>query len=250
MLNKKRVCVVMPAYRAEMTLEKTWAEIPRDIVDDIILVDDNSPDGTVRLAKKLKIHTIVHPKNRGYGGNQKTCYQAALSRKADIVIMLHPDYQYSPKLLTAMAAMLAYDEYDVVLASRFIGESPLRGGMPLYKFVFNRMLTKTQNLLMWQRISEYHTGYRAFTRQVLEALPLETNSDDFVFDNEMLGQICKARFRIGEIACPTKYFDEASSINFIRSSKYGLGVLGVSLKYFFSRLGFRFRIFKGIRQVR
>ncbi len=231
MLQNRRIVVVLPAYNAARTLERTVAEIPAEIVDDIILTDDASRDDTVDVARGLGLHVIRHDRNRGYGGNQKTCYRAALERGADIVVMLHPDYQYTPKLLAAMAAMLVSDQYDAVLASRILGGGALRGGMPAYKYVANRALTFTQNMLMGAKLSEYHTGYRAWTRQVLERLPLERCSDDFVFDNQMLAQTVRWGFRIGEISCPTKYFAEASSINFSRSVTYGLGVLRTSVQY-------------------
>lgn len=237
MLNNKKIAVILPAYNAERTLEKTYAEIPFDIIDVVLLVDDASQDNTAELARRLNIHTIVHENNRGYGGNQKTCYKAALDQGADIVVMLHPDYQYTPHLLPAMAAMIAYGEFDAVLASRILGTGALKGGMPFYKYVSNRFLTFAENLLLGQKLSEYHTGYRAFSRAVLETLPLERNSDDFVFDNQMLAQITWCGFRIGELSCPTKYFPEASSINFRRSVTYGLGVLGTALSYRLSRIG-------------
>jgi glycosyltransferase involved in cell wall biosynthesis len=237
MIYGKKVVVVMPAYNAAKTLAQTQSEIDRSIVDEIILVDDGSKDQTKELAQRLGIQTIVHTRNLGYGGNQKTCYLAALHAGADIVIMLHPDYQYTPTLLPAMAYMIASGQYDAVLASRILGAGALRGGMPLYKYFFNRCLTLFQNLCLDQKLSEYHTGYRGFSREVLEKLPLGECSDDFVFDNEMIGQIFAARFRIGEISCPTKYFAEASSISFKRSVKYGLGVLRVSLLYRAHRLG-------------
>jgi glycosyltransferase involved in cell wall biosynthesis len=231
MLDGKRVAVVLPAYNAAKTLERTFAEIPHDIVDDVILTDDGSHDDTVTLSKSLGIHTLVHERNMGYGANQKTCYTEALARGADIVVMLHPDYQYSPRLVTAMASMIASDHYDVVFASRILGHGALAGGMPLYKYIANRALTITQNILMGQQLSEYHTGYRAWSRAVLEKLPLDRCSNDFVFDNQMIAQAAWAGFRIGEISCPTRYFAEASSINFARSVTYGLGVLEVSLQY-------------------
>lgn len=237
MINNKKIAVILPAYNAERTLEKTYAEIPFDIVDVVLLVDDASQDNTAEIARRLNIHTIVHEKNLGYGGNQKTCYRAALDQGADIVIMLHPDYQYTPHLLPAMAAMIAYGEFDAVLASRILGTGALKGGMPFYKYVSNRFLTLAENILLGQKLSEYHTGYRAFSRAVLEKLPLERNSDDFVFDNQMLAQITWCGFRIGEISCPTKYFPEASSINFRRSVTYGLGVLGTAFLYRLSRMG-------------
>jgi glycosyltransferase involved in cell wall biosynthesis len=234
----------MPAYNAARTLEQTCREVPREIVDEILLVDDGSSDETVSTARRLGLITFQHKRNFGYGRNQKTCYREALRRGADIVVMVHPDYQYSPKLIVPMAGMIAYGEYDAVLGSRILGNSALRGGMPLYKYISNRFLTAAQNLLLRQKLSEYHTGYRAFSRGVLEALPLEENTDDFVFDNEMLSQVVFFNFRIGELSCPTKYFAEASSISFRRSVKYGFGVLFTSLKFRLqrARLG-SFRIF-------
>jgi glycosyltransferase involved in cell wall biosynthesis len=237
MLNGKKIVVVLPAYNAAKTLETTYLEIPLDIVDEVVLVDDASRDDTLEVALKLGITTIVHERNLGYGGNQKTCYKAALDLGADIVVMLHPDYQYTPLLLPAMAAMIAYGEFDAVLASRILGTGALKGGMPFYKYISNRFLTLAENILLGQKLSEYHTGYRAFSRTVLETLPLERNSDDFVFDNQMLAQITWCGFRIGELSCPTKYFPEASSINFQRSVTYGLGVLGTALSYRLSRMG-------------
>jgi glycosyltransferase involved in cell wall biosynthesis len=237
MIDGKRICVVMPAYNAEQTLRQTVAEVDRELVDDILLVDDASSDTTVAVAKELQIHHVTHSKNRGYGGNQKTCYAEALSRGADIVVMLHPDYQYSPRLVPAMAAMIASGHFDAVLASRILGVGALAGGMPLWKYVANRALTFIENLLLGQKLSEYHTGYRAFSRELLEKLPLSENSDDFVFDNQMIAQTVWYGFRIGEISCPTRYFPEASSINFARSVKYGFGVLGTALEYRLSRLG-------------
>ena len=237
MMNGKRVAVVLPAYNAELTLVRTFREIPLDIVDDVILTDDCSHDGTSALARKLGIHTIVHSENRGYGGNQKTCYAAALERGADVVVMLHPDYQYSPLLITAMVSMIVSGHYDVVLASRILGKGALSGGMPLYKYVANRLLTFAENVLLGQKLSEYHTGYRAWSREVLEALPLDACSDDFVFDNQMLAQTAWFGFSIGEISCPTRYFEEASSINFRRSVVYGLGVLGTGLAFRAARWG-------------
>jgi glycosyltransferase involved in cell wall biosynthesis len=231
MIDGKRVAVVLPAYNAAKTLRQTYQEIPHDLVDDVILTDDASSDGTVPLARELGIHTLEHDANRGYGGNQKTCYHAALERGADIVVMLHPDYQYTPKLIRAMAAMLVSGHYDAVLASRILGKGALAGGMPLYKYVANRVLTAVENLLLGIKLSEYHTGYRAWTRQVLETLPLDACSDDFVFDNQMLTQLVHYGFRIGEISCPTRYFAEASSINFRRSVAYGLGVLWTALAF-------------------
>ncbi len=237
MLNGKKVVVVMPAYNAEKTLEKTYAEIPFEIVDDVILVDDASKDRTSELARSMGIHTIVHEKNLGYGGNQKSCYRAALEKGADIVIMVHPDYQYTPKLIPAMASMIAYGEFDAVLASRILGVGALQGGMPLYKYISNRFLTLVENILLGHKLSEYHTGYRAFSREILERLPLKENSDDFVFDNQMLAQIIWAGFRIGELSCPTKYFPEASSINFRRSAIYGLGVLKTAVQFRLQKWG-------------
>ena len=231
MLNNKKVVVVMPAYNAARTLEQTYNELPSEIVDEVILVDDGSTDETVERASKLGLVTFVHRRNFGYGRNQKTCYREALRRGAEIVVMVHPDYQYSPLLAAAMASMLAYGVYDVALASRILGSGALRGGMPLYKYVANRLLTLFENIMLGYKLSEYHTGYRAFTRQVLESLPLEENVDDFAFDNEMLAQALFFGFHLGEISCPTKYFEEASSINFARSVKYGFGVLGTSFKY-------------------
>ena len=239
MLNEKRVVVVLPAYNAEATLLSTYNEIPMNVVDDVILVDDNSTDQTVQLANQLGIFTIVHPENKGYGGNQKTCYQAALDRGADIVVMLHPDYQYTPKLITAMASMIAEGEFDAVLASRILGVGALAGGMPVYKYIANRFLTLVQNILVGHKLSEYHTGYRAWSRKTLESLPLLNNSDDFVFDNQMLAQTIYQGFRIGEISCPTRYFPEASSINFKRSVIYGLGVLLNSLRFRLQRMGLK-----------
>ncbi|HEY5996730.1 MAG TPA: glycosyltransferase family 2 protein [Candidatus Deferrimicrobiaceae bacterium] len=239
MLQGLRIVVVMPAYNAEKTLAWTYSEIPMDIVDEVILVDDGSRDGTIGEARRLGITHIAHPQNRGYGGNQKTCYAAALAAGADIVVMVHPDYQYTPKLIPAMAGMLASGEFDVVLGSRILGTGAIAGGMPLYKYVSNRLLTAIQNLLVGRKLSEYHTGFRAFNRRVLETLPLLENSDDFVFDNQMLVQAIRFGFRIGEISCPTRYLPEASSINFRRSVRYGLGVLGTSLRYVAWRAGWR-----------
>ncbi len=231
MLHNKKVVVVLPAYHAARTLEQTCAAIPRDLVDEVLLVDDGSSDETVAQAQRLGIRVFVHQSNLGYGANQKTCYREALRLGADIVVMLHPDYQYDPRLITAMAAMVASGLYDVVLGSRILGGSALRGGMPFYKYVSNRMLTFVQNILLNAKLSEYHTGYRAFSREVLEAMPLLANSDDFVFDNQVLTQAIAFGFRIGEISCPTKYFPEASSINFRRSVVYGLGVVSTSILY-------------------
>ncbi len=237
MLNGKKVVVVMPAYNAEKTLGKTYREIPFEFVDDVILVDDASRDRTSETAKSIGIRTIVHESNLGYGANQKTCYRAALGLGADIVIMVHPDYQYTPRLIPAMASMIAYGEFDAVLGSRILGVGALPGGMPLYKYVSNRFLTLFENLLLNHKLSEYHTGYRAFSREILERLPLEHNSNDFLFDNQMLAQIIWFGYRIGEVSCPTKYFPEASSINFRRSLTYGLGVLKTSLQFRLQKWG-------------
>jgi glycosyltransferase involved in cell wall biosynthesis len=231
MLNGKKIVVVMPAYNAAKTLQTTYQEIPIGIVDDVILVDDRSGDNTAALSHELGISTIVHTHNLGYGGNQKTCYKAAIAKGADIIIMLHPDYQYTPKLILPMAALIAEGLFDCVLGSRVLGTGALKGGMPLYKYCANRMLTLFQNILLGYKLSEYHTGYRAFSREILESLPLEENSNDFVFDNQMLAQIIFARFSIGEITCPTHYFKDASSISFKRATKYGLGVLATSIEY-------------------
>ncbi len=244
MIDGKRVIVVLPAYNAGKTLERTIAEIPPGIVDECLVVDDASRDDTVSQARRLGIPCIVHSQNRGYGGNQKTCYTEALRRGADIVIMLHPDYQYSPRLIGAMAWQVASGEYDIVLGSRILGTGALKGGMPLYKYVANRFLTAVENILLGIKLSEFHTGYRAFSRRVLETLPLNENSDDFVFDNQVLAQAVAFGFPIGEISCPTKYFPEASSINFRRSVTYGFGVLGTVLRYRLHRWGvLRSRLF-------
>ena len=238
MLKEKKIVVVLPAYNAELTLQKTYNEIPFDLVDEVVLVDDCSKDNTVEVAKKIGIkHVIRHERNRGYGGNQKTCYDKALSLGADIVIMLHPDYQYTPLLIPSMVNIIASDLYEVVLGSRILGKGALKGGMPMYKYIFNRMLTFSENVLLSQKLSEYHTGYRAFSKKILEKINYHANSDDFVFDNQMLSQIVFAGYEIAEVTCPTKYFKEASSINFRRSAKYGLGVLGVSFLHFFCKLG-------------
>ena len=231
MLHNKKIVVVMPAYKAEQTLEETVRALPHDIVDCVILVDDASDDQTAVLAEKLHLKVFVHHKNLGYGANQKTCYREALRLGADIVVMLHPDYQYEPRLVTAMAAMVSSGIYDVAIASRILGSGAIQGGMPLYKYVFNRLLTFVQNVLLGVKLSEYHTGYRTFSRKVLEELPLLANSDDFVFDNQMLTQAIAFGYRVGEISCPTRYFPEASSISFRRSVVYGLGVLVTSIKY-------------------
>ncbi|HNY44956.1 MAG: glycosyltransferase family 2 protein [Bacteroidota bacterium] len=237
MIKDKKIVVVLPAYNAELTVESTYNEIPFDIVDEVILVDDKSKDKTVEKAKELGIkHIFIHDENKGYGANQKTCYNNALKLGADIVIMLHPDYQYTPKLIHSMAYLIANDVYPVVLGSRILGKGALKGGMPKYKYFFNRILTFSQNILMNQKLSEYHTGFRAFSADVLKKINYNINSDDFVFDNQMLAQIFYAGYEIAEITCPTKYFEEASSINFKRSVKYGMGVLTTSLKYFFNKL--------------
>lgn len=248
MLNGQKVIVVLPAYNAAKTLVKTYEEIDRTIVDEVILVDDASKDNTVELAKSIGIeHVIRHEQNKGYGGNQKSCYRKALDMGADIIVMLHPDYQYTPALIGPMVSLIANGVYPVVLGSRILGKGARKGGMPFYKYFFNRVLTATQNLLMQQKLSEYHTGYRAYHRKVLEAIPFENNSDDFVFDNEMLAQIFYKGFEIAEITCPTRYFKEASSINFKRSVQYGTGVLRVSFQYRLQKwkLG-KFRIFKNL----
>src|SRR3569623_616405 len=237
MIEGRRVAVVLPAFNAERTLSRTVAEITHDVVDDLILTDDASSDDTLAVAKELGLHVFVHDSIRGYGANQKSCYSAALARGADIVVMLHPDYQYSPKLVTAMAAMIASGHYDAVFASRILGRGALTGGMPRYKYVFNRLLTLFQNIVMGQKLSEYHTGYRAWDRSVLEKLPLLASSDDFVIDNQMIAQAAWFGFDLGEISCPTKYFAEASSINFRRSCIYGLGVLRTAITYRLCRWG-------------
>ncbi len=237
MLHQKKIVVVMPAYNAAKTLDITYREIPLDVVDEVILVDDASRDDTAAKALELGIHTIIHPENRGYGGNQKTCYAEALSKGADVVVMLHPDYQYSPRLITAMASMVLSGHYDLVLGSRILGGQALQGGMPFYKYVANRFLTLIENLALGVKLSEYHTGFRAFSRKLLDTLSLDENSNDFVFDNEMLAQAVWFGFRIGEISCPTKYFEDASSINFRRSMKYGFGVLATSFKFLMQRWG-------------
>lgn len=250
MINNKIVTVVLPAYNAEQTLEKTYNEIPFDIVDKVILVDDNSKDNTVELAKKIGIEYIIkHDVNKGYGGNQKTCYNKALEIDSDIVVMLHPDYQYTPKLIHSMCYMIANGLYEVVLGSRILGKGARKGGMPWYKYIANRLLTLSQNILMNQKLSEYHTGYRAFSKTVLNSIDYNVNSDDFVFDNQMIAQIFFAGFEIAEITCPTKYFEEASSINFQRSAKYGMGVIGVSLAYFLQKNHLaKFKIYKKVER--
>jgi glycosyltransferase involved in cell wall biosynthesis len=237
MLNGKKIVVVLPAYNAAKTLEMTYNEIPFEFVDDVVLVDDASRDDTAVVAQRLGIRTVIHEENKGYGGNQKTCYRTALGLGADIVVMLHPDYQYTPRLITAMASMIAYGEFDAVLASRILGVGALKGGMPRYKYIANRFLTLTENILLGHKLSEYHTGYRAFSREILERLPLDRNSDDFVFDNQMLAQIVWFGYRLGEVSCPTKYFKEASSINFRRSVVYGLGVLQTAAQFRMNKLG-------------
>ncbi|MBL7950534.1 MAG: glycosyltransferase family 2 protein [Flavobacteriales bacterium] len=238
MYKGKKVIVVLPAYRAALTLKQTYDEIPFELVDDVVLVDDKSPDNTVEVARGLGIrHIVVHQKNRGYGGNQKSCYDKALELGGDIVVMLHPDYQYTPKLLASMITLIGNDVYPVVFGSRILGGGALKGGMPMYKYIFNRMLTLSQNLLMGEKLSEYHTGYRAYSGAVLRSVDYERLSDDFVFDNQIVAQVFWKRHSIAEITCPTKYFEEASSINFSRSMTYGLGVLGVSFRYFLARTG-------------
>ena len=231
-LNGKKIAVVLPAYNAAQTIGKTYSEIPMEFVDTVILVDDASRDNTSCIAQKLGIeHVIRHESNKGYGGNQKSCYEKALSIGADIIIMLHPDYQYTPKLIHAISGIIAFDVYPVVLGSRILGKGALKGGMPIYKYIANRILTLFQNILMGQKLSEYHTGYRAFSKEIFEKINIQNNSDDFVFDNQMLAQICFKGYEIGEVTCPTKYFEEASSINFRRSTTYGLGVLKTSLLF-------------------
>lgn len=238
----------MPAYNAEKTLEQTYREVPRDVVDMVILVDDASKDKTVQVARDLGIDIVIpHEKNLGYGGNQKTCYTEALKQGGDIVIMLHPDYQYTPALIEPLAWLIAHDTYDVAIGSRLLGNSTLKGGMPIYKYISNRVLTLLENIILWQHVSEYHTGYRAFSRKVLETVPFKNNSDGFVFDNEIFAQIFYAGFRVGEISCPTKYFDEASSISFKNSMRYGIGCLSTMMKYRLQRWGIKeYEIFKGM----
>jgi len=237
LFHERKIVVVMPAYNAGKTIERTYSEIPLDLVDEVVVTDDASADDTVAIARRLGVRTLVHQRNRGYGANQKTCYTEALALGGDVVVMLHPDYQYTPRLLPAMIGMITDGPYDVVLGSRILGGGALRGGMPRYKYFANRFLTAVQNLLSGAKLSEYHTGYRAFSREVLESLALAENSDDFVFDNQMLAQIIHAEFRIGEISTPTAYFEEASSIDFRRSVRYGLGVLWVSLQLFLEKRG-------------
>ena len=244
MFHGRKIVVVMPAYNAARTIERTYQEIPFDLVDEVVVTDDASRDETVAIARKLGLRTLVHERNRGYGGNQKTCYTEALRLGADIVVMLHPDYQYTPRLLPSMIGMLTDGPFDAVLGSRVLGGRALQGGMPLYKYIANRLLTAAQNVLLGAKLSEYHTGYRAFKREVLESLPLLENSDDFVFDNQMLAQILLAGFEIGELSCPAAYFEEASSIDFARSVRYGIGVLQTSAQAFAHRKGLaRVRIF-------
>lgn len=237
MINGKRICVVMPGYNAEQTVKKTYDEIPKDLVDDVLLVDDSSKDRTAEVSRALGLHTIVHPDNRGYGGNQKTCYREALRRGADIVVMLHPDYQYTPRLIPALASCIASGLYDVALASRILGRGALAGGMPVYKYVSNRFLTAFENFVIGQKLSEYHTGYRAFSRKLLTTLPLEENEDGFVFDNQMLVQAVHFGFSIAEVSCPTRYEPDSSSIGFFRSVEYGFGVLEAALQMRFKHLG-------------
>lgn len=237
MIHGKKLIVVMPAYNAEKTLRQTFAELPHEYVDNLILVDDASHDRTAAVARELGITTIIHSENKGYGANQKTCYDEAQRLGADIVVMVHPDYQYSPRLVTAMASMITSGHYDVVLASRILGGKARKGGMPLYKYIANRFLTLFENIMLGVKLSEYHTGYRAFSRTVLESLPLKENSDDFIFDNEMIAQAVFFGYEIGEISCPTKYFEDASSINFTRSITYGLGVLSTSIKFALQKAG-------------
>lgn len=245
MLNGKKIVVIMPAYNAEKTLEQTYSEICFSMVDEVILTDDYSTDNTKEISKNLNITTITHSQNKGYGANQKSCYTAALKADADIVIMLHPDYQYSPKLIPAMVSMLAYGGYDAVIASRMLSNSALKGGMPLYKYIANKCLTGLQNLFLGQKLSEYHTGFRGFTKDVLLSLPLEDCDDDFIFDNEILSLIFYYGYKIGEISCPTKYFAAASSINFARSVKYGFGVLRICGLYLLAKLGiYKSKIFR------
>ena len=249
MINGKRIVVVLPAYNAEKTLAATVRGLP-ETVDDCILVDDDSCDATVDVARRLGLIVVVHERNRGYGGNQKTCYATALERGADVVVMIHPDYQYTPLLVTALASMVAYEVYDLVLGSRLLNGGALRGGMPLYKYLPNRALTVFQNMLIGAHLSEYHTGYRAFSRQILTSLPLKLNSDDFVFDNQVLAQAIFLGAQIGEVSCPTKYFPDASSINFRRSVTYGIGVLCTSLQYRLAKWGIRTsRIFRSLQRL-
>lgn len=244
MLNGKKIVVALPAYNAEKTLRKTYDEIPKDIVDEIILTDDHSNDRTVEVAKALNLRTFVHDRNTGYGGNQKTCYREALRLRADVVVMLHPDYQYPPKLVTAMAALITCGMFDVVLGSRILGNQALKGGMPLYKYIANRLLTLVENQMLGQKLSEYHTGYRAFSREILTTLPILENSDDFIFDNQILAQAFYFGYRIGEITSPSVYTEDSSSINFRRSVVYGIGVLSTGLMYMLKKYSLgNFRIF-------
>lgn len=246
MINKKIVTVVLPAYNAASTLEQTFHEIPFDVVDHVILVDDRSSDDTVGVAEKLGIENIIrHERNLGYGGNQKSCYNRALELKSDIVVMLHPDYQYTPRLIHSMCYLIANDVYEVALGSRILGKGALKGGMPVYKYIANRILTLVQNILINQKLSEYHTGFRAFSSKVLNAINYNANSDDFIFDNQMLAQIFYKGYEVAEITCPTRYFEDASSINFRRSAVYGMGVLKVSMQYFLQKIGMgHFKIFE------
>lgn len=237
MLQDKKIVVILPAYNAERTLQRTYEDLPREYIDDVILVDDASQDGTAELARRLGMHTIIHRNNRGYGANQKTCYREALKRGADVVVMVHPDYQYSPRLVTAMASMVTSGHYDIVLGSRILGGGTVKSGMPVYKYIANRILTLVENIALGVKLSEFHTGFRAYSRTVLETLPLEENSDGFVFDNEMLAQAVYFHFRIGEISCPTRYFAEASSIPFLKSVWYGLGVISTVVRYVLARTG-------------
>lgn len=250
MINNKKVVVVLPAYNAAKTLAKTFAEIPFDIVDEVVITDDASKDNTVEVAQTIGIkHILQHDKNKGYGGNQKTCYDYALKLNADIIIMLHPDYQYTPKLIRAITSIIAEEVYAVVLASRILGGGALRGGMPLYKYFFNRLMTFVQNILMGQKLSEYHSGYRAFTAKAIKSIDYHKNSDDFVFDNQLLAQLCYAGYEIAEITCPTKYEEESSSINFMRSVKYGVGCMLTALQYFLSKKGIlKNHLFKGVKK--
>ena len=246
MLENNKIIVILPAYNAERTLKRTYEEIPFDIVDDVILTDDFSNDKTVEISKRIGIkHIIKHDGNKGYGANQKTCYNKAIELNADIIVMLHPDYQYTPKLITSMCYLIANDLYDTVLGSRILSNGALKGGMPIYKYISNRFLTLFQNILMNQKLSEYHTGYRVFKTEVLKDIDYNTNSDDFIFDNQLLAQICFKKYRIGEISCPTKYDVDSSSINFSRSLKYGIGCLIISISYFFQKSGIlKFKLFK------
>lgn len=246
MIYNKTITIVLPAYNAAKTLEQTYAEIPFDIVDNVILVDDRSNDDTVKVGKELGIkHIVIHEQNKGYGGNQKSCYNRALELDSDITVMLHPDYQYTPKLIHSICYLIANEVYEVVFGSRILGKGALKGGMPIYKYIANRLLTLGQNILMSQKLSEYHTGYRAFSKKVLQDINYNINSDDFVFDNQMAAQILYKGYEVAEITCPTKYFEEASSINIARSSTYGMGVIGVSFLYFFGKIGiYKHKIFK------